>query len=222
MLSTEMDLRLTTPFTMLVSGNSGCGKSTLVERMVERADEVFDAVPSRIVICYTQMQELYDKMARSAPCGVELVEGLPEDLRTEPGTLLIIDDLQGQQTKEVCEWFTKKSHHQQTSVIYLVQNIFAKTPEHRTISLNAHYLVIFKNPRDASQISFLSKQVFPHNPRVMVSAYAQATEQPHSYLFVDFKQSTPDVYRLRSSVFQPSSVFVDEKLAEDRSLIERL
>ena len=217
-----MDPRLATPFTMLVSGNSGCGKSTLVAKIVESSREVFDEVPEKIVICYTQMQDLYDSIQRKAPCPVDMIEGLPEDLVTSPRTLLIIDDLQGQQTKTVADWFTKKSHHMNTSVIYLVQNIFAKTPEHRTISLNAHYLVIFKNPRDASQIMFLSKQVFPSKHQLMVSAYRQATEAPHTYLFVDFKQNTPDIYRLRSSIFLPCSVYVDEKMSRDQSLLRRI
>ena len=218
-----MDPLLETPFSMLVVGNSGCGKSTLVARMIRNAKDIFDRVPEHIVICYTQMQDLYQTIQQTAPCSVELIEGLPEDLHTKENTLLVIDDLQGQQSKIIRDWFTKKSHHLATSVIYLVQNLFDKLPEHRTTSLNANYHVIFKNPRDASQISHLAKQVFPQNPRLMVSAYHQATEKPHGYLFVDYRQKTPDLYRLQTHVFagdpQPPTVFVDEKMSEDRSLI---
>ena len=39
----------------------------------------------------------------------------------------------------------------------LVQNLFPKNKETRTISLNAHYMVVFKNPRDKSQISHLTR-----------------------------------------------------------------
>ena len=49
--------------------------------------------------------------------------------------------------------FTKGSHHSNLSVLHLVQNVFDKNKHTRTISLNAHYLVIFKNPRDASQVT---------------------------------------------------------------------
>jgi hypothetical protein len=44
--------------------------------------------------------------------------------------------------------FTKKSHHRNISVMYIEQNLFHKGKNHRTISLNAHYMVLFKNPRD--------------------------------------------------------------------------
>jgi len=46
--------------------------------------------------------------------------------------------------------FTKISHHRNVSVVYLTQNVFDKNKYARTISLNAHYLVLIKNPRDAS------------------------------------------------------------------------
>ena len=36
-------------------------------------------------------------------------------------------------------------------MLYLVQNLFPKNKESRTISLNSQYMVVFKNPRDASQ-----------------------------------------------------------------------
>ena len=39
---------------------------------------------------------------------------------------------------------------------------FDRTPHHRTISLNATYLVLFRNPRDASQVEHLARQVFSH------------------------------------------------------------
>ena len=54
--------------------------------------------------------------------------------------------------------FTKDSHHKSLRVIYIMQNLFDQHREHRTISLNAHYLVNFKNPRGVSQIVNLGKQ----------------------------------------------------------------
>lgn len=142
-----------------------------------------------------------------------IIEGPPpDDMATKPGSVVVVDDLQGSHVTVLSEWFTKKSHHQDTSIIYLVQNVFDKTPVHRTISLNANYLVLFKNPRDSSQIVHLSKQVFPGRSKVMIDAYRQITRtRAHSYLLVDFKQDTPNLFRLRSSLFpEEAVVYVDE------------
>jgi UDP-N-acetyl-D-mannosaminuronic acid transferase (WecB/TagA/CpsF family) len=42
-----------------------------------------------------------------------------------------------------------------------VQNLFHRGKHHRTISLNAHYMVVFKNPRDVLQIMALANQMYP-------------------------------------------------------------
>ena len=47
--------------------------------------------------------------------------------------------------------------------------------EYRTLSLNAHYIPIFKNPRDMSQDSVLSRQSFPAHPKFLTQEYNQET-----------------------------------------------
>ena len=98
----------------------------------------------------------------------------------------------------VTDLFTKKSHHSNTSVIYLVQNLFSRNKESRTISLNTQYMVVFKNPRDASQITNLAKQMYPGRVKFIQEAFADATSTPYGYLLVDLKQDTPEDLRLRT------------------------
>ena len=70
----------------------------------------------------------------------------------------------------------------------------------RDVTLNAHYIFTFKNPRDRSQIVHLAWQISPDNWRQVHSAYEHATGQPYHYLLFDLKQSTPDALRLRSQL----------------------
>ena len=97
--------------------------------------------------------------------------------------------------------FTKESHHHNLSVMFIVQNLFDKNKEIRTISLNSHYLVVFKNPRDASQITHLAKQMYPGKTKYVQEAFLDATNQPHGYLVFDLRQETPDHLRLRTDIF---------------------
>ena len=60
----------------------------------------------------------------------------------------------------VTKLFIKKSHHCNTSIIYLERNLFPKEKENRTMNLNVQYMVLFKNPRDATQVSHLTKQMY--------------------------------------------------------------
>jgi len=73
--------------------------------------------------------------------------------------------------------------------------------KHRTISLNSHYIVVFKNPSDSSQIIHLAIQAYPSRPKIAQQAFADATSDPYGCLLFDFKQSTPEKFCLRSKIF---------------------
>jgi len=108
----------------------------------------------------------------------------------------------------VSQIFTKVSHHKSLSVLYLTQNLFYKTKQNRTMSLNAHYLVLFKNPRDMTQISHLAAQMYPGKSKYMIESYRDATSVPFSYLLIDLKPDTEEKMRLRSNIFPGETTYV--------------
>ena len=61
--------------------------------------------------------------------------------------------------EKITLWFTRKGHHRNASVVYITQNLFQQSKSSRTISLNAHYLVLFQSPRDKMQIKVLANQL---------------------------------------------------------------
>ena len=193
----DMDTSLKHPFTCIVAGPTGCGKTTFVTRLLRFASSIIDLPPERIVWCYGQWQKTYASMAESMP-EVEFVDGLPDPntFRPETRTLVVLDDLMAETDSRVTILFTKKSHHCNTSVVYLLQNLFPKGKENRTISL-----VLFKSPRDAGQVGQLAKQMYPGRVKYMQDAFKDATSTPYGYLLIDLKQETPDDARLRTKVF---------------------
>ena len=77
---------------------------------------------------------------------------------------MILDDLLNDVfSKQVCDLFTKGSHHRNISVILITQNLFHKDRYCRDISLNAKYLVLLKNVKDENQLMFFSRQVYSEN-----------------------------------------------------------
>ena len=118
----------------------------------------------------------------------------------------VLDDLMAETDERVTNLFTKKSHHCNTSVIYLVQNLFPKNKESRTTSLNSQYIVVFKNPRDVSQMTTLAKQMYPGRVKFVQEAFADATSTPYGYILVDLKQDTPEDLRLRTSILPDDAV----------------
>ena len=73
------------------------------------------------------------------------VENIPVD--KEP-RWVVVDDLMEEVSgnKAMNNMFTKYSHHRNISVFFLVQDLFKKN--NQTLTLNAQYMFLFKNPRD--------------------------------------------------------------------------
>ena len=125
------------------------------------------------------------------------LEGL-EDLPRDRRHLLIVDDTMVESGDKILKLFTKGSHNRNMSIVYIVQILFNKGKHHRTISLNTHYLICFKNPRDSMQIQTLARQIFLGRSQLVLKAFALATDRAHGYLLFDFRQEIPDRLRMRT------------------------
>ena len=186
------------PFTCLIAGPTGCGKTEWVIRFLSNVKELIYPPPTRIVYSYSEWQPSYSRL----PDNVELVEGLPIlPEYSDQNMLLIVDDQMDRINPNISRLFTKGSHHRNISVMYIVQNLFDKNKDFRTISLNSHYLIIFNNPRDRTQIVNLAKQMYPGQTEYVKDAFCKAVRDPYGYILIDLKQTTPDTYRLRSRIF---------------------
>ena len=195
------------PFTCIVAGCTQSGKTVWVKTLLENAQTTISPSPQRIIWCYGQWQPLYFDMVRTMP-GIEFNEGIPESidkpdyLDVSQRNLIVLDDLMAQSGKDkrIADLFTRGSHHRNLSVIYIVQNIFHQGKEMQNISLNAHYIVLFKSPRDKQQVSMLARQVKPGKVQEFIAAYEEATSRPHGYLMLDLKPTTDDQQRLKINV----------------------
>ena len=107
---------------------------------------MIDPPPEQVTWYYGQWQSAYENLDIPK---LRLEERLPKSFDTGKRNVVVLDDIMAETDGRVTQLFTKKSHHSNTSIIYLVQNLFPKHKESRTISLNAQYMVVFKNPRDA-------------------------------------------------------------------------
>ena len=193
-----MDPRLKHPYTCIVSGPTSSGKTWWVFRLIRHASEMIVPAPESIIYCYGEFQEVFTQYPQ-----VEFCEGLTDTSRFDGSKriLLILDDLLTETNDSVCNIFTKLSHHRNMSVIYLTQNIFYKSKHSRTLSLNSHYIVMFKSPRDAHQVATLGRQMYPGKSKFLVEAFKNSTEKPYGYLLIDLKPDTEEKYRIRTNIF---------------------
>ena len=98
---------------------------------------------------------------------IEFVKGIPTALGQDSHfdvnkrNFIVFDDqmIDVSKDKRIVNLFTRGSHHRDLSVIYMVQNLFHQGKGSRSMSLNIHYPVLLKNPRDKLQILTLAKHV---------------------------------------------------------------
>jgi hypothetical protein len=204
------------PFTCVIAGSTGSGKTHFLTGLLSNAPALIDRPIERLVYCYgVYLDETFTELRRVYP-GIELVSGIDGtlDFRSNQNNFLVIDDLMSDAVKSsiISDYFTKGSHHKNLSVILLTQNIFQQGAFGRTINLNSHYTVYFKNPRNSQQIGFLARQMYRGKSNTLIEAYEDCVSRPHGYILIDFKQGTPDQLRMKTNILpddpQPCIVYI--------------
>ena len=197
-----MDFRLFCDRTMCVAGPSQSGKTSFVLELLDRRNEIFRCNINRVVWCYGIYQAKLNTLLQSK--GFILHSNIIDVSNIQPNDIVVLDDLihESKNSQDVTAMFTRAAHHKPCFIIFIMQNLFPPGKEARTRSLNTHYYVILKNPRDKSQIEFLARQILPRQPKTLVQIFESATEKPHSYLFLDLTQECPEEFRFRSNLFE--------------------
>ena len=157
------------PCSILLSGATQLGKTRFTYQLFQNANGMFENRPKKIIYAYGEYQQLYGQMESSIP-GLILYHGLParEQITewTDPAdiTIIVLDELMTQVTRseDVLFLFTVTAHHRCCSVIFLTQNLFMPGKYARSISLNCHYAIMFRNFRDNRSVVYcFGAQVYP-------------------------------------------------------------
>ena len=184
------------PFTALCVGATMSGKTQYIAKLIAHKNEMIIPSVERVIYSYKKYQPIFDTMK-----DVQFVQGMNFNLDKTVPTLLIVDDQMTDQNEKLAELFTVNCHHDNTSVIFVSQNLFFQDKAYRTACLNAMYLILFRSPRGTSQITHLARQMYTgEKAKAMVRAFEHATQQPYSNFIVDLKPDTPQGLRLRSNV----------------------
>ena len=160
------DVRFPLARSLIVGGPSCCGKSCYVSDLIHHRDIYFNPPPKHVLYYYGEVSP--------TPLiqGVKYKRGLPteEEVESMQQCFIVLDDLmwEARFNMTVANLFTRVAHHRSCFVIHITQNIFQGGKVTRTQSLNAHYLVLFKNPRDRQQILYLARQIYPRKEDFML------------------------------------------------------
>ena len=114
-------------------------------------------------------------------------------------SLVVLDDLIHYPKDVITKIFTVYSLDYNFSVMFTAQNLFNKSI--CEISLNLHFVVLFKNCRDTSQIQHFMRQAFQENIKDAFQAYKKATSEARGYLLLDFRPDTYDSQQIWTRIF---------------------
>jgi hypothetical protein len=221
--SASKDLTFRNPSSFLLAGATKSGKTTFTLNLLRNIEVLFDHPSCRhnIIYFYKEKQDALTMFKLEMQPALHPTDEQPNEpivkhwinrLPTSDdidqltagyeqlGSVVVIDDFDLKVNEQIADIFRTKCHHKNCVVILLTQNIFCQKPYFREISLNSTYLVMFKNPRDASQINCFAKQVAPGGAAALAAVYKKATHKPHSYLLFDTDQDSPEWQRVRSRV----------------------
>lgn len=190
-------LKFRHPFTAICVGATMSGKTHYLAKLIANKDEMICPPVQRVIYSYKKYQPIFDTMK-----DVQFVQGMNFTLDKSIPTLLIVDDqMNDQLNQQLTELFTVNCHHDNTSVIFVSQNLFFQNKAYRTACLNAMYIILFRSPRGSNQVNHLARQIYTgEKAKAMVQAYEHATQKPFSNFIVDLKPDTPTLLRLRSNV----------------------
>lgn len=199
-----MEFRFQHPTTILIGGPTQCGKTQFVWNVLR--NKMIDPWPERIIWVYGEWQDSFERNQLLFP-NIEFMQDFTQDtynsLDRKVRNLVVLDDKMEDMGKShvLANLFTKGSHHKNLTVIFIVQNVYHKGPFMRTTSLNSHYIVAFKNPRDSSQFGVLARQFNIKKASALQQVFEDATSHPHGYLLLDFHPQTPEEFRIRTKIF---------------------
>jgi len=143
------DLKFRHTFSCIKSVPSSSGKTSFVKRLLQIFHDLCTepTFADGIVWCYGEKSALPCRL----PADDTYNEGVPEFFGSSSGepNRVILDDLSNDvYSKQVCELFTRGSHHRNISVILITQKLFHQGRFCSDISLNPHYIMTLKNVGD--------------------------------------------------------------------------
>lgn len=194
-----------------INGPSRSGKSTFCMKLIANRDKMFINPPREVFYFYASWNKTLESITDP---NVHLIKGIPSQIELESiyekpnHKLLCLDDLllKINPTSVIYDLFFIKGNHQNISVVFITQLLFSE--QLRSLSQNAHYIVLMRSVRNTSQVSRLASQLGMKDRIKHAFAHILKDEELFTHLLIDLNpKSNPD-FSVRSHIFPDSETIV--------------
>jgi len=200
------DIRFKENFKIFVCGPSRCGKTVFIKDLLENMSSITKQNISKVIYVYKVWQSIFEDMSLKGFVNTFLQDNgnIIEEIKQESfgeTTLIIFDDLiNSKNIEEISNLFVVDGRHSNYSMIFTSQRMFVNNEYFRQISNNCDYIVVFRNPRNYSEIRTLAQQLTPISLDLL-EIYTKATKDPFSYLMINLTQECNEDLKFLSHLF---------------------
>lgn len=202
-------VKIVTPTTIGIYGPTQSGKTHFVLKLLQESRSLFTKPTEEIYYCYSAYQDIYGSLRESEKAGGYTTyyhEGMPDICKCKEWAfmkshiVIVFDDLMTDITKDsdMVKFATVDCHHSNITMIVLMHNIFP--PGLRTLSLNLHYITLFKNKRDSLQVDTLGRRIMKDRVKYFTAVYKHSVSKRYGYLLIDMHPQTDEAYQLRTAI----------------------
>ena len=204
--SESFNIQLENFFKIFICGPSKSGKTHFLTQLLSNLNTISEKPPPKVIYVFQFWQSKLEEMRSLNLVDIFLEGG--DGLKTRLSkvvdnheSLIIFDDQMNnrESLQYISNLFTVEARHTKLSLIFVTQKLFFNDDSVRQIRENADYFVLFKNPKDVSSISYLSTRMTKNS--TLADIYYQATQKPHSYLFIDVRQQSIPQTQYLSNLF---------------------
>ena len=200
------DIRFKENFKIFVCGPSRCGKTVFIKDLLENIASITKQNISKVIYVYKVWQSIFEDMHSQGLVNIFLEEkdNIIEKIKNlayGETSLIIFDDLiNSKNLEEISNLFVVDGRHSNYSLIFTSQRMFVNNEYFRQISNNCDYIVVFRNPRNYSEIRTLAQQLTPIGLDLL-DIYTKATKDPFSYLLINLTQECSEDLKFISHLF---------------------
>lgn len=202
---------------MCITGASGTGKTQLILSMLTinpnikiKTMTTFQPNYKKIVYFYRHWQSVYnDFMQRLGPetiefqqcAGVDAIENLYSEQRTELTTLLIFDD-SCEEILESAEFanLATSGRHKGLHVIFIKHNMYQQGKYSVTVDKNTTHIILMKSPRIGKQLKILGNEIDGASVSFLDDCYKKATSRRFGHLLIDLTPGCNEFLRFCSEI----------------------
>ena len=200
------DIRFKENFKIFVCGPSRCGKTVFIKDLLQNIPSITKQNITKVIYVYKVWQQIFEDMKLQGLVHFFLreEENIVEKIKKlsfGEYSLVIFDDLiNSKNLEEISNLFVVDGRHSNYSMIFTSQRMFVNNEYFRQISNNCDYIVVFKNPRNYSEIRTLAQQLTPMSLDLL-EIYTKATKDPFTYLLINLTQECNEDVKFLSHLF---------------------